>query len=174
MNILNAFDVDHSIDYPDPFMFPFDTYSLNALAFAVEKATNKSVPIIKFATGYRNGDFFVSSSDTQTKSNYTHDSGAGPTTVEVDSNTIRMVAKRSKLARAFTVCLLLINSTLAFGAIYVTLAVVLAHETVDSGVLLLPVTIILTIPALRSLYVGSPPFGIFIGRSQVPRSYSED
>ena len=155
-------------------MIPFDTYSLNALAFAIEKATNKPVPIIKFAAGDGPGDPLVSSSDTQTKSNYTYDSGTGPTMIEVDSNAISIVAKRLQPARAFTICLLLINSALALGPIYVMLVVVIRGEVVDSGVLLLPVTIILTIPALRSLYVGSPPFGIYIGRSRALESRSED
>ena len=61
--------------------------------------------------------------------------------------------------------LLLINWALALGSTYVTVVVVVRRDKVHDGVLLLPVTIILTIPTLRGLFVGSPPFGIYLGRS---------
>ena len=43
------------------------------------------------------------------------------------------------------------------------------REGVNDTVLLLPVTLVLVIPALRRLYPGSPPFGIYLGRSPAPR-----
>ena len=165
MDILNAFNVDHNINYPAPEMAPFDAYSLNILGVVIEKATNKSVPIVKFAAGGGPDNFVISSSDTRMRSNYTYDSGTGSTTIEVNSKIIDITARRSQLARAFTMCMLIINSALTLGPIYVTLIAVVRKEKVHEGALLLPVTIILTIPALRNLYVGSPPFGIFLGRS---------
>jgi len=33
----------------------------------------------------------------------------------------------------------------------------------EIGVALLPITVILSIPAIRNLYVGSPPLGIYLG-----------
>lgn len=170
MNVLNVFNVDHSLDFGDPGSVPFDTYSLSALAFVIEKATNKSVPIITFAAGEGPDNFVVSSIRAQTKNNYAYDSGTGPTTVEVGSSMIVMTVKRSQLARAFTVCLLLINTALTIGSAYITLLVVFRRGGMNDTVLLLPVTIVLTVPALRGLYVGSPPFGIYIGGSRSPRS----
>ena len=151
-------------------MVPFDVYYLYALVFVIEKATNKSIPIIAFAAGETPDNFVISSIQLQAKSNYTYDPGTGPTTVEVDSNLITITAKRSPLAQAFTVCLMSVNSVLAISSTCVTLLVLFSREGVDNAVLLLPVTIVLTIPALRSLYVGSPPFGIYIGRAQALRS----
>ena len=66
-------------------------------------------------------------------------------------------------------CMLIINSALTLGPMYVTIIAVVRKEKVHEGALLLPVTIVLTIPALRNLYVGSPPFGIFLGRSRALR-----
>lgn len=170
MYILNVFDVDHSIDFFAPGMAPFDTYSLSALAFVIDKATNDSVPLITLAAGDGPDNFVISSYNVSTTTNYTYDSGTGPTWVEVDSGVIVMKAKRSQLAKAFTMCLLVINSALTVGSAYVTLLVVVRRERIKEAVILLPVTIVLTIPALRGLYVGSPPFGIFFGGFQALRS----
>lgn len=71
--------------------------------------------------------------------------------------------KRSMLARAFTMCMLLVNWALTAGSVYITLIVAIRKERVNDAVPLVPVTAVLTVPAIRALYVGSPPFGIFIG-----------
>ena len=77
--------------------------------------------------------------------------------------------ERSLLVRAFTLCLLIINSALTIGSAYVTLLAVTRRERVNDAVFFFPVTVVLTIPALRGLYPGSPPFGIYLGRSLAPR-----
>ena len=169
MAVQYNFGVNHVLDYYYADMVPFDTYFVGALAFVIEKATNHSVPIVTFAACEGSDNFVISSVETPTTSNYTYDSGTGPTTIEVNSSTIEISARRSQLAQAFTMCLLLINWTLALGSTYVTLIAVFSEEKVHEGVLLLPVTLVLTVPALRGLYVGSPPFGIYLGRSRVLR-----
>ena len=170
MDALNVFDVDHGLDsVVAPHMAPFDTYSLTALVFVIEKATNTSVPIITFAAGEGPDNFVISSFEMQTKSNYTYGPGTGTNIVEVESRAIVMTVKRSQLANAVTVCLLLVNSILTVGSAYVTFLVVVRRERTNSTVLFIPVTIVLTIPVLRGLYVGSPPFGIYLGTSQDPR-----
>ena len=174
MNALNVFDVVHSLDVVGPNVVPFDAYSLSALVIVIDKATNRSVPIITIAAGEGPDNFAVSSYDVRARSNYTYDPGTGPTTVEVDSRVVRIKVKRSQLAQAFTMWLLIVSSALTVGSIYLTLLVIFGGEGVDNAVLLLPVTIILTIPALRSLYPGSPPFGIYFGRSLVLGSWCND
>ena len=146
---------------------PFDVYDLTLFAFVIEKATNRSVPIVTFLTGEAPNNFVISSVETmRTRSNYTYDSGEGPVTVEVESSVIDIEVKRSQLARAFTLCLFIVNWALTVGSTYVTLLAVFREGEMNEAVLLFPVTIVLTIPALRSLYVGSPPFGIIIGESR--------
>jgi hypothetical protein len=112
-------------------------------------------------------DFVTSSVDTETTSNYTYDSGTGPTTVVVESRVLKATVERSMLAKAFTMCMLTVNWALTAGSVYITLVVANKRVTqrVTDAVPLVPVTVILTIPAIRALYVGSPPFGIFLGRS---------
>ena len=174
MNSLNVFSLDHSSDFLAWDKIPFDSYSFEAFVFVIEKATNKSVPIVTFAAGEGPNGFIVSSTEDSVVSNYTYDSGTGPTIVEVPSSITLITIERSRLARAFTMCLLLVNSGLAIGSTYVMLLVFFRRDGLDSTVLLLPVTIVLTIPTLRSLYPGSPPFGIYIGRPRVLRSQSRN
>ena len=157
--------MNHVMNYYDPSMVPFDDYYVAVNAFVIEKETNKPVPIVAFGACEGADDFFISSVEGQAKINYTYDPGTGPTTMEVDSSVTSLTVKRSHLAQAFTMCLLIINWALAIGSTYITLAVVIRRERVHEGVLLLPVTLVLTIPTLRGLYVGSPPFGIYFGRS---------
>jgi len=145
---------------------PFDTYDLAATVFVTEKATNISVPIIAFAAGGGSNNFVVSSDNLRSPSSYTYDSGTGPTDVEVIYITVRM----SRLAQAFTTCLLLINLALTVGSVYVTVLVLIRREQIPEGIFLFPVTVVLTIQTLRSLYPGPPPFGIYISRSQAPGS----
>lgn len=81
----------------------------------IEKATNKTVPIITFAAGEGPGNSVISSFDVKTRSDYIYDPGAGPTTVEIDS------------------CVVL--SVLAIGSTYVTFLVIFGREGVDNAVL---------------------------------------
>ena len=168
---MTTFDVEHHIDFFDSGFAPFDSYYLEIIGFAIEKATNKSVPITNFVAGEGPDNFLVLSDDDPATNIYTYDPGTGPMTVVADSRIVDVRVTRSLIAKVFTLCLLIVNVALALGSTYVTLVVITRRgEGVHDGVLLLPVTIILTIPALRALYVGSPQLGIFTGRSQALRS----
>jgi len=167
---LNTFSVDHNLDTIVLDAVPFDSYTLKAFVFVIDKATNESVPIIALEAGDGPDNYVVSSTEGMVNNAWTYDAGAGPTTVVVESRWIEITVKRSQLAQAFTGCLLLINAALTAGSVYVTLLVFVRKERVKDGLLLLPVTTVLTIPTLRALYVGSPPFGIYLGTSLVLRS----
>ena len=166
MNTFSSFDIEHSLDYADHLdKVPFDTYSLNAVFFAIEKDANTSVPIASFILGGISNNFIGAYQWSSTTSNFIDNSGTEPTTsVKVESALIWIKVKRSRLALGFTLCLFVINSALTVSSVYIALLVGAKKGKVEAAVLFLPVTIILTIPALRGLYVGSPPFGIFIGR----------
>jgi hypothetical protein len=81
------------------------------------------VSIVTFAAGEALDTFVVSSVGAGTKSNYTYDSGAGPTTVEVQSGVIDIEATRTRLVQEFTLGLLLVNWALTIGSTYITLVV---------------------------------------------------
>jgi len=149
-------------------MLPFDAYSFSILVFVIEKETNKSVPIVTLAAGQAPDNFDVSSTSVETTT-YTYDSEAGLTMIDVDFRTIRIQVKRSRSAQALTMCLFLANWALTAGSICIVLVAIFKREETNDADLLLPVVTILIIPAPRSLYPGSPPFGIFIGMSWAPR-----
>jgi len=168
---LVTFSRNHIVDYFNTNMAPFDTYSLSVLVFVIERATNNPMPIVTLTAGQAPDNFDVSSVEVDTTSNYTYDSETGPTTININSRVAHIEAKRSRFARALTICLFIINWALTTGSIYITVLVVFRRVGINDAILFLPVTIILTVPALRILCPGSLPFGIFIGRSRALKSW---
>ena len=155
-------------------MVPFDVYSISALVFVIERETNASLPIITFEAAEGTSGFSISSVASPKNSSWTYDPGTGPSTVVVDSSLINITVKRSRLAQAFTLSLLIINSALTVGSAYITFLSLVRREAVNDSVLLLPVTVVLVIPALRALYPGAPPFGIYLGWFPVLRCWIDD
>jgi len=60
-------------------------------------------------------------------------------------------------------CSWIVNWALSAGTMYITLAIIVDTQKVTDVVLALPITVILTVLAIRALYVGEPPFGILLG-----------
>lgn len=163
-----SFDTQYQMESRDRWHTPFDHYHFTASAFAIEKATNKSIPLAIFAVNDTGpGDFsdFTASSETvPTKSNFfTYNATGAPTTIMVESNTTYVTVKHSIRARVLTLSMFAINWVLTLCSVAIALTVVIKEESMD-GFAYLPVTIILSIPAVRILYIGSPPFGIHLGK----------
>jgi len=138
-----------------------------AFVFVVEKATNKSIPITTFAVGDTGpADFTTASVEVPTRNQFTYDTEDGSTTAEVDSHTIFVTVKHSTRTRALTFSMFAINWVLTLCSATIASIVVRRRGKVEGGVALLPITVILSTPTIRSLYVGSPPFGIFLGTHQ--------
>ena len=142
---------------------PFDDYSINAFAFAIDKATNKSVHITRFTTADPLNNFVTFAHDMDTVNAFTYETGNGTVTIQAESRALEVVIHRSILAQAFTMCMLLVNWALTIGSIYITLVMLVQRERMSEAVLALPITVVLTIPAIRGLFIGSPPFGILLG-----------
>jgi len=122
-----------------------------------------------FAVGdgdYGPVDFTTASVEVETKNNFTYNTKDGPVTVEVESRTVLATTRRSNNARALTFSMFAINWILVLGSVAIALMVFARRGEVKDGVAFLPITVILSIPTIRVLYVGSPPFGIFIGMHQ--------
>lgn len=164
-----SFDKQYKVETGDRWCIPFDHYNFTSFLFVVEKDTNKSIPIVKFAVGDAGpgalSDFTTTSATVATRTDFTYDPGDGPITVEVGSNTTFVTIKHSVRARVLTLSMFTINWLLTLCSVVITLTVVTKEELKD-GVAILPVTIILSIPVIRNLFVGSPPFGIFLGKHQ--------
>jgi len=141
---------------------PFDRYVLNAFAFVIDTATNQSVPITKFAIADPLNNFVTYSIDSPTTSKFTYDAGQGPITIDVESRAVELDIRRGVLSKTFTMCMWIVNWALTAGTIYTTLVTLIDPRKMSDAVLALPITVILTIPAIRALYVGAAPFGILL------------
>jgi hypothetical protein len=158
---LYSFNMDHVIESGAQYICPRDSYNFEAFVFAVESATNKSVPVLAFEIGTFGSGDFASRSEVTTSTSWFYD---GLTTMEVESNTLFASIRRSVAAQALTYSMFAINWVLAISSILTTsVAFQWGEGAGNFGITLLPVTLILTIPAIRNIYVGSPPFGIFLG-----------
>ena len=145
---------------------PFDTYTLDALVFVIDRATNQSIPVVKFAAADPLNHFITHFTDMPTTSKFAYDTGEDVVTNDVESRALEPDIKRSRRSRGFTMCLWIVNWALTAGTVYITLVVLASSEKMRDGVLALPITMILTIPTIRGLYVGAPPFGILLGIPQ--------
>lgn len=141
---------------------PFDDYVLNAFVFVIDKATNQSMHIIRFAAADPLSNFVTFSRDTETTNRFVYDPGNGTVMVDVESRALTLAISRSILAQAFTMCMLLVNWALTVGTLYMTLVVLVRKEKMNDAVLALPITMVLTIPVIRALFIGTPPFGILL------------
>ena len=169
---VSSFNVEHNIVHGAQYFAPNDWYSFSAFVFAIERATNQSVPILTFEiSAAGSGDFSTMSEVAPSKSQFTNSTGGG---VEVQSCTVYAGIGRSLPARALTYSMFTINWVLTLCSIVTTS--ITFNKRGEIGVALLPITLILTIPAIRNLYVGAPPFGIFLGtcQSSVPKSHPEN
>ena len=160
--------MEHTIETGNRYDTPLDCYSFTAFVFVVERATNKSVPITAFAVGdIGPADLTTTSVATPTRNQFTYDTeDGGSATVEVESRTIFAQVKYSTRGRAITLSMFAINWVLTLCSVVIALIVLGQRGKMKDAVALLPITVILSIPAIWNLYVGSPPFGIFLGAHQ--------
>ena len=137
---------------------------------AIDKATNESIPVWSSVNSLvQNFDVSSSIGDYGYVTADTYNRGIGPFIGKLLYSFTSITVKRSKLSRAFTICLLMLNWALTAASVWVTTTIFSKREKPPGAVLLFPLTLIVTIPALRSLYVGSPPLGILIGMLQILR-----
>lgn len=159
----HKFDKRGKRDPTKDLMVPFQHYSFNAIAFAIDPTTNHSVHIVTFDVLDTLGDFVIHSRDAADTDNFTYDSGSGLVTMEVESRLLQAEIKLSAIAKAFVIWLCLANWALSVGSVYITALVAFRRLETNSVVAVLPFSALLAIPAVRSLYMNSPPFGTPIG-----------
>ena len=168
-----AFVTEHRIDKHgkwDPtrdLMVPFQHYSFNAFAFAIDPTTNRSAHIVMFGVLDILGDFVIHSHDAADTSQFAYDSGNGFVTTEVESRVIRVEITRSAVAKALAVWLFLANWALTVGSVHISALVASRRLEANSIIAVLPFSALLTIPTIRSLYIDSPPLRISIGKTYV-------
>ena len=161
----HRFDKYGERELTEDLMVPFKRYDFHAFTFAVDPTTNNSVHIAVFGVFDTLADFVIHSRDAAGTSKFTYNSGDGLVTREVESRGLRAEIERSAIAKVFAVCLFLVNWALTIGSVYTTALVASGKLEVNSMVTGLPFSALLAIPTVRSLCSGSPPLGVFIGKS---------
>ena len=164
----HRFDELGKWDLTEDLMVPFQQYSFNTFAFAIDPTTNRSVYVSMFGVLDILGDFIIHSHDVGDTNEFTYNSGDGLVTTEVESRLLRVEITPSTVAKAFTICMFLANWVLTVGSVYTTALVAFRRLEANSVVAALPFSTMLAIPTVRSLYINSPPLRISIGKSYAP------
>jgi len=160
---LSSFNTEHSTEYCLPeYYAPRDCYTFSAFAFVLDSATNESITTVLTIANDRPGDFSVSRNGEISISHISHNLGGHHNTTDAYSYTISPTITRPRRTQALIYFMFSVNWLLALCSMIATAFVFDWNGTMKDGVALLPITVILAIPAIRSLYVGSPPFGIFL------------
>ncbi|KAF9785344.1 hypothetical protein BJ322DRAFT_826777 [Thelephora terrestris] len=157
------FNTELDVLYSDQYYFPEDECDFGAMIFVLDKATNNSVPIIHLSVESSGpGDYSTESTFSNVSLKIVNDAGSSPTAEWVQAFYIDVNIIRSLRARAITYSMFMINWILTFCSIITTSVMFNRRGEVKDSVALVPITVILTIPAIRSLYVGSPPYGVYL------------
>ena len=164
MRSLFSFKMVHEIDSSNYGYAPTDWYSFSSFVIAIDTTTNKSIPIIGFQIANAGSNSFSTISEaTPSRTNLALNGSS--TTVAVDSMTLFAKLQRPVAALAITYSMFAINWALTIFSIITTL--IASFREVNIAVALLPITVILTVPMLRGIYVAAP-YGVFLGVYEEP------
>jgi len=163
---LNSFEKEYWVAPGEEYKMPYDLYNFAVFVFVIDPATNSSVPILNLeVSNTRMGDFDMMFKTGTSTSNFTFEPPTPNTSVVVTIPTYTAYATVERNYRAF--CLLhlmfMVNWTLTMSMVGFTIVIRKTEEKVEESVALLPITMVLSIPAIRSLYIGTPPYGILLG-----------
>ncbi|KAI0082697.1 hypothetical protein K474DRAFT_1767480 [Panus rudis PR-1116 ss-1] len=138
------------------FAYPFDGYQMETSFIARNSDTQEILPILAIR--------IVSSTDNMdTKIRFdiptnTRNATSGEA---IPARTMEMAFARNGFTKAFVVTLWIVNWALTAVCAYITISACVGVE-VTEGILVLPVSVILTIPSLRALWIGAPGFGLLL------------
>ncbi|KAI0743839.1 hypothetical protein C8Q80DRAFT_1183428, partial [Daedaleopsis nitida] len=146
------------------YAYPFDTYELDTFFRALTPDSGIDVPIL-----------FLRIADATNSFVATLEKDADVTTRSINNSTttraraVQYAFHRPALSQIFVVVLFVVNWLLTAVVLYIAVS---AWEglPMSEGVLVLPLSVILTIPALRALWVDAPAFGEH--EPQIPSSPS--
>ena len=157
---LNQFQTTHLIEISSwngldqQYAYPFDTYFLDSSVIALNSDTNESLPVLAYYPVDVTNNF----------SPYVQEDSMTRTNINgtiAQSHFMRIEFRRTAFTMFFVMSLFTVNWALTAVVLYITLC---ANEGMEVGesILLLPLSVIVTIPALRALWVGAPSFGTFV------------
>ena len=141
------------------YAYPFDYYTLDTYFQALSPGTNTTLPTVFVRVIDATSNFQPHlRRDAQLQSRPAAD---GSTNV---AHGVQYYFYRVPLSQLFVMVLFVVNWLLTAVVVYISVS---AWEglPMSEGVLILPLSVILTIPALRALWVDAPAFGLLLGAS---------
>ncbi|KAF8173791.1 hypothetical protein K438DRAFT_129601 [Mycena galopus ATCC 62051] len=138
------------------FYYPFDTYETTTVFVAANPANASASPPILRLSVVDAVDSFLPAVDEVAAT------GVLNASIPAAARAATIHLARTEIAKAFTLILFAVNWALALAVLYLTIVAAYAPAAVGDGVLLVPLTVILTIPALRALFVDAPRFGMML------------
>ena len=165
-----VFKTELDVIYNDQYFSPNDWYGFHAYFFAFTNATNKTLSLDIIVKSGGAGDFSTLPSVYGVIRNSAdiYPTGGGPPTEQIEYYSLVGNIVHSLRGRAITYSMFSINWVLTLCSIIVTSVIFNRQRRIKEAVALLPVTVILTIPVVRNLYSGSPPYGIYLGKYRKP------
>ncbi|KAH9894975.1 hypothetical protein C8Q73DRAFT_790170 [Cubamyces lactineus] len=138
------------------YAYPFDTYVLDTYVQALDPATNASIPTLFM----RIADATDNLEPTLRRDRAVHTASPAVGT-STAAHGVQYSFGRTVLSQLFVMVLFIVNWLLTAVVAYIAVS---AFDGVPlaEGVLMLPVSVILTIPALRALWVDAPAFGLLL------------
>ena len=161
----DRFETEHELHALGRFPVPFDSYTFQAFAFAINPASNQSVDIARFLVPSSPNGFTMRSNNTEVVKWFTYNTHNGSVTVEVSSCLLTAVIRYSTLTVALTACMFVANWVLTLASLYITFSMV-TEGRVTWSVFTLHSMMALVIPSIRGLYLCPSPFGAFLGMVQ--------
>jgi len=142
--------------YDAAYGFPWDSYTMATVFVAVNNLNNVTLPILRLAPVDFADNFSPSFHDFATTSDFNG-------TSVVPSRTVALKLQRAPLTKTFNMLIFLVNWLLTGMVLFITVVAFWWNRTnMPDALVLLPITVILTVPSLRALMVGSPAFGILL------------
>jgi hypothetical protein len=77
----------------------------------------------------------------------------------VNSHFGQLSISRNNTARTFVMIIFIVNWAFTGMVVYIIVVFSISKKKIGEGIVVLPVMVILTLPALRALFVENPPFG---------------
>lgn len=135
------------------FAYPFDGYQMETTFVVRNHDTNQALPILgaRITSSTNNMNFFLR----YDRATVQHNSTSGET---FPSRTMELALGRNGFTKAFVVTLFIVNWALTAVCAYITISA-LAGVKLSESIVVLPLSVILTIPALRALWIDAPGFG---------------
>lgn len=131
--------------------YPFDTYQMTTVFAAFDNNTGEVLPIINLAPIEQANNLVPRHHDVPA-------TVLGPNGTMVMARSSHVSFDRPALLMSFVVILFVVNWALTAAVVYVLILVGWGRD-VSEGVLVLPISVIIMLPALRALWVDAPLFG---------------